>query len=338
MGELQHVLAPTDLSDGDRAWIFDRARRLKAADAMRVAPPHNHVRVGAFYFNPSLRTRASFEQAVRVVGGSCQTLNAFGDTWALELDPDAVMDGDKAENVVEAARVLGKLFHLVGVRSFRGAQPWSVERTEPVLSAFARHAGVPVISLEGTAHHPCQGLADTLTMKEQLGDDLRGLPVALCWAWHPRALPPAVPQTFLLEAALSGCDVAVVHPEGWELDADVMTRARAEAAARGGAVQVFHDRAEGLKGRRVVYVKSWGRLDVPGPTPAELRPWLVDEGALSVTDRARVMHCLPVRRNVVLAGEVLDGPRSIVTEQAGNRLWAQAALVEHLARRHGVLG
>lgn len=334
MPDALHVLQPTDLSDADRAAIFADAAVLKAADP---APVPNRLRVGAVYFNPSLRTRASFEQAVRVIGGACQTLNAGADTWALELDPAAVMDGDKAENIVEAARVLGKLFHILGVRSFRGSAPWEVERTEPVLRRFAEFAGVPVISLEGTSHHPCQGLADGLTLREQFGPDLAGLPVALCWAWHPRALPPAVPQTFLHEAALSGCDVAVVHPPGWELDADVMARARAEAAARGGAVNVFHDRAAGLAGRRVVYVKSWGRLDATGPTDPSLRPWLVDERALGVTDDAKVMHCLPVRRNVVLAGEVLDGPRSIVTEQAGNRLWAQAALVRHLARTSGVL-
>ncbi len=335
MPELHHVLAPEDLSDADRAALFADAAALKAADAAPVANP---LRVGAVYFNPSLRTRASFEQAVHVIGGACQTLNAGNDTWALELDPNAVMDGDKAENIVEAARVLGQLFHVLGVRSFRGPQPWSVERTEPVLRRFVEHAGVPVISLEGTAHHPCQGLADTLTMREKFGPDLRGLPVALCWAWHPRMLPPAVPQTYLMEAALSGCDVAVIHPPGWELDADVMGKASMEAAARGGAVRVVHNRAEGLAGRRVVYVKSWGPLDGVGATdPALRRDWLMDEAALSVTDDAKVMHCLPVRRNVVLAGEVLDGPRSVVTQQAGNRLWAQAALVRLLARKSGVL-
>lgn len=334
MSDLLHVVSPTDLTDADRALILSRAGVLKASDPNPVA---NRLRVGALYFNPSLRTRASFEQAVRIVGGSCQTMNATSDTWALELDPEAVMDGDKVENIAEAARVLGQFFHILGVRSFRGTAPWDVERTEPVLRKIAHYAGVPIISLEGTTHHPCQGLADVMTLHETFGADLRGLPVALSWAYHPKALPTAVPQTFLLQAALAGCDVSVVHPHGFDLDSEVLDQARAEASARGGKVTVTHDRLGGLRGRRVVYVKSWGRLDRSGPTDPDLRSWQMDESAMSGTDHGRVMHCLPVRRNVVIAGEVLDGPRSLVVQQAGNRMWAQAALVEHLARRQGVI-
>lgn len=329
-----HVLSPSDLDDDARDEILGEAGRLKAS---REPLPRTGLRVGALYFNPSLRTRASFEQAVGVLGGACQTLNAGADTWKLELDPDAVMDGDKAENIVEAARVLGQLFHVLGVRSFRGDGSWSVERAEPILRRFAEHAGVPVISLEGATHHPCQGLADALTLRETFGDRHAGLPVALTWAPHPRALPAAVPHTALLQMALAGCDIAVAHPPGFELDAVIVAEATAAAEARGGGVRVTHDQADALRGRRVVYVKSWGPLDGGGATDPALRHWLVDEPTLSVTDNAKVMHCLPVRRNVVLAGEVLDGPRSLVVQQAGNRLWAQAGLVAWLARRQGVL-
>jgi len=334
MSELHHVLSPSDLSTADRAAILRLAQGLKAAD---VPAEPSALRVGALYFNPSLRTRASFEQAVHVVGGSCQTLNAGADTWGLELDPDAVMDGDKVENIVEAARVLGQLFHLIGVRSFRGTGAWVHERTEPVLRRFAEHAGVPVISLEGATHHPCQGLADLLTLHETFGEDLRGLPVTLSWAWHPRQLPQAVPHTFLLQAALAGCDVTVAHPPGFELDPGIVAEATEAASEHGGVVDVTHDRAAAYEDRRVVYVKSWGPLGGGGATDPGLRDWIVDEKSLAVTDDARVMHCLPVRRNVVIAGEVLDGPRSLVTQQAGNRLWAQAGLVHHLATEQGVL-
>ena len=329
-----HVFGPADLNDDAREAVLTRAAEIKAADAAAVP---SKLRVGALYFNPSLRTRASFEAAVHLLGGFCQTLNAGADTWALEMDPTATMDGNKAENIAEAARVLGQFYHLLGVRSFRGDAPWEVERTEPVLSAIAQYAGVPIISLEGATHHPCQSLADALTLREHFGHELRGLPVSLCWAWHPRALPAAVPHSFLLQAALAGCDVSVAHPPGFELDDGVMRQARAAAELRGGAVRVHHDRAEALKGRRVVYVKSWGPLEGGGPTDPDLRGWLMDEAALEHTDDARVMHCLPVRRNVVLAGDVLDGPRSLVTQQAGNRMWAQAGLLHHLAQRTGVL-
>ncbi len=217
---LLHVFGPRDLPAPLREAALARAAVLKAADA---TPTPSRLRVGALFFNPSLRTRASFEAAVHVVGGRCQTLNAGTDTWALELDPHAVMDGGKAENVVEAARVLGQFFHVLGVRSFRGLGPWAEERTEPVLRAFAAHAGVPVVSLEGTTHHPCQSLADVLTLRETFAGrpvggglpgpgSLRGLPVALVWAWHQRMLPQAVPHSFLAQAALEGAVVTVVPP------------------------------------------------------------------------------------------------------------------------------
>jgi N-acetylornithine carbamoyltransferase len=328
------ILGPADLPAEARELVLTRAAVLKRTDP---APRANRLRVGALYFNPSLRTRASFEQAVHVVGGSCQTLNASSDTWALELEPDAIMDGNKVENIAEAARVLGQFFHILGVRSFRGSAPWEVERTEPVIRRIAEYAGVPVISLEGATHHPCQSLADVLTMRETFGPNLSGLPVALTWAWHPKALPMAVPHSFLLQAALAGCDISLVHPEGFDLDADIVAQSRTAARAGGGDVTIHHDREAGVAGRQLVYVKSWGAMNTVGATDPSLRPWIVDEDLLSHTDAGKVMHCLPVRRNVVIASEVLDGPRSLVTQQAGNRLWAQAALVEHLARHHGVL-
>ena len=334
MPEPLHILSPADLPDADRAQVLERARALKAADPHPVA---NRLRVGAMYFNPSLRTRASFEQAVRIVGGSCQTMNVNQDTWALEFDPNAVMDGDKVENIAEAARVLGRFYHLLGVRSFRGQSTWEIERSEPILRKIAHYAGVPVISLEGATHHPCQSLADLLTMQETFGQDLSELPVALCWSWHPRALPAAVPHSFVLQAALAGADVAIVHPEGLELDSGILDQARTAAAARGGKVSIHYDRKEGLKGRRVVYAKSWGPLFSGQPADASLRHWCLDEDAMKGTDNGRVMHCLPVRRNVVVSGELLDGPRSLVVNEAENRLWVQAALVEHLARLQGVI-
>jgi len=333
MPELR-IFSPSDLDAEQRQQICRRALQFKAQQG--PATP-SRLRVGALYFNPSLRTRASFEQAVSLLGGNCQTLNTSMDTWGLELDPSAVMDGSSVENIVEAARVLGRYFHVLGVRSFRSPGPWSEQRTEPVLSMFAEHAGVPVISLEGAVHHPCQSLADLLTLGEHFGEDLSGLPVTLCWSWHPKALPAAVPHSFLLQAALAGCDIALAHPPGYELDPQIVATARAAAGSAGGAVKVHHDRAAALAGRRVVYVKSWGPLDGGGATPEALRSWCIDEEALRVTDQARVMHCLPVRRNVVIAGDVLDGERSLVVDQAENRLWAQAALLEWVATSCGVL-
>jgi len=331
---MRHFLAPDDITAVERNEILSRASAWKRDQS---PPTPANLRVGALFFNSSLRTRVSFEQAVWRLGGNCQTLNAGSDTWQIELDPDAVMDQDKVENIVEAAGVLGRYFHLIGVRSFAGSREWEYERTEPVLTAFTKYAQTPIISLEGCLHHPCQGLADVMTMHEQFGGDLRGLPVTLSWAWHPNPLPTAVPNTFALQAALAGCDLTIAHPEGYDLDPDVMATIQSAAVASGGGVRVTNDQTDGLEEAKVVYVKSWGRIDMwhdkdeERRQRADLRHWRLDTTNWAATDQAKVMHCLPVRRNLKISGELLDSPHSLVLDQAENRLWAQAGLVEFFA-------
>jgi len=337
---LRHLISPTDVSPDERLEVLDRARFWKASP---LPAERQNLRVGALYFNSSLRTRVSFEQAVWQLGGNCQTLNAGADTWQMEMDPDAVMDGTKVENIVEAAGVLGRYFHLLGIRSFAGTEPWASERTEPVLSAFARYANTPIISLEGAVHHPCQGLADELTLHESFGESVKGLPVTLCWAWHPNPLPTAVPNTFALQAALAGCCLTIAHPPGYDLDPDVMASVRSAASASCQNVTVTNDMSEGLRGANVVYVKSWGRLDLWHDKDAEraqrsdLRSWRLDHETWALTEEAKVMHCLPVRRNLKISGDLLDSRHSLILNQAENRLWAQAGLVEMLAKLNGRL-
>lgn len=326
------ILSPADLTDAEIAQVLATARALKAEGRPRSA---RNLRVCGLYFNPSLRTRVTWEQAAYMLGGFAQTLNAGGDTWKIELDPGATMDQDSVENVVEAAGVLGRTFDVVGVRSFAGAGTWDYEKTEPVLQAFARYVGRPLVSLEGTSHHPCQSLADLLTMHEQFGD-LVGMPVVLSWAWHPNPLPMAVPHSFALQAARAGCDLTIVRPEGYGLDEDLMSQVHAAAARHGRTVKETDDRAAGLAGARVVYVKSWGRKDLWHDKDAEragrpaLRDWEFGEAAWAHTDQAKVMHCLPTRRNAELSGSILDSDRSLVLEEAENRLWVQAGLIDLL--------
>ena len=186
-------------------------------------------------------------------------------------------------------------------------------------------------------HHPCQSLADHLTVSEHFGPKLNGLKVVLSWAWHPRALPMAVPNSFALQMARAGVNLTIAHPKGLELDADLMQDVRRQADANGGSVQVVNDRLGSLDGAQVVYVKSWGAIGQTEPHPESLRDWCFNDQAWARTDSAKVMHCLPVRRNVVIASSVLDSSRSIVLDQAENRMWAQSALIEAVARRAGVL-
>lgn len=326
---MRSVFSPSDLTHADRSFILRRAKELKAS----ASPlPSRELRVGALFFNPSLRTRVSFEQAAAFIGGSCQTLNAGADLWKMELDPQAVMDQDTVENVAEAAGVLGRFFHILGVRAFPTSSDWAAEREEPLLRAFARHSGISVVSLEGAMHHPCQGLADWLTMTDEFGEDLTGLPITLTWAWHPKALPMAVPNSFALQAVLAGCDLRIAHPPGYDLDPELMN----EIHATGASVRVCHSQAEALEGAKVVYTKSWGAAGQTAPHDPALRSWITDEAAWSATDQAKIMHCLPVRRNVEISSALLDGPFSRVLDEAENRLWGQAALLDLLAREAGL--
>lgn len=337
---IRHFFAPTDLSIQERTQVLRRATELKAN---QVPADRQNLRIGSLFFNPSLRTRVSFEQAALQLGGTCQTLNASADSWGLEFDPDAIMDQDKVENVAEAAGVLGRYFHILGIRAFPTDQPWEVEKLEPILQAFAKYSGIPIVSLEGALHHPCQSLADHLTLQEHFGENLNGLPVTLSWAFHPNPLPMAVPHSFALQAALAGCDLTIAHPPGYDLDADVMTQVHEASQKNGGQVKISHDQADGLKSANVVYVKSWGAQSLWHDKTAEraqrqaYKNWILNDQTWQHTNNAKVMHCLPVRRNVVIGADILDSPRSIVLDEAENRLWAQAALLEFLAQSQGTL-
>ncbi len=326
----RHILSPLDLTPQERSWVLSRAIELKHR---RRDPLHSGRRVGGLYFNPSLRTRVSWEGAADVLGAAGQTLNAGQDMWAMEMDPLAVMDQDRQECVVEAAGVLGRFFDVLGVRSFPKSGSWEEEREEPVLKAFAKHADTHIVSLEGAMHHPCQGLADEMSLIEEFGSEVEGLPVVLMWGWHPRHLPMAVPNTFALQSVLAGAQLTIAHPEGFGLDPVFMQTLNAEAEARKRPVRVVNRKEEALAGARAVYVKAWGRLSTPGqPAPESLRSWMMNDDAWTHTSQARVMHCLPTRRNVEISSSVLDSERSIVLRQAENRLWAQAGLIDFLMR------
>jgi N-acetylornithine carbamoyltransferase len=289
------------------------------------------------FFDPSLRTRTSFEVAMLRHGGHAVCLEPGKGSWAIETRPGAVMDGDTVEHLVEAARVLGRYADALAVRSFPRAATWQEARQDAVVRGFAAHAGVPVINLESARRHPCQGLGDALTLREKLGGTA-GRRFVLTWAWHPRALPTAVPASAAINAARLGMDVVIAHPPGFELDPEDLGVIGAVADRNGGSVTVSHDLDQAVAGADAVYAKSWGSLAHFGDSEAERavrapwRSWRVDEARMATTREGRgvFMHCLPVRRNVVVTDGVLDGPSSVVTDQAENRLHVQRALLLEL--------
>lgn len=287
------------------------------ARRMKAAPRAEQKGVGrtllSVFFNPSLRTRLSTEVAGRNLGMEVITMDATSG-WKLEFDHGVVMDGDKAEHVREAAGVMSQYADILAVRSFPGLQDRAADYADTVMNAFVEYAQVPVISLESAIRHPLQSLADCITIAER---KRRPRPrVVLSWAPHPRALPQAVPNSFAEWMLASDVELVIAHPAGYELD---------EQFTRGATIT--HDQDEALAGADFVYAKNWSSFQQYGQILNQDPSWQITEKKMQLTNDGYFMHCLPVRRNVIVADEVLDGPRSLVLEQARNRVFAAQAVV-----------
>jgi len=289
--------------------------------------------LGLLFFDPSLRTQASFQRAAGRLGlDLVQLSGGAGGVWGIETEDGAVMDGANAEHVREAAAVLGRFVDVLCVRAFARFQSLATDLSDSLVNGFRRFAGVPVVNMESALQHPCQALADRTTL-EQLAVPRRAKFV-LTWAWHPKALPHAVPNSALAMATQRGMEVVLLRPEGYDLHGDVLAEAHALAEQSGGSLEITSDRERAFRGADVVYAKSWASLATWGDAAAEtrqrapLRDWCVTTDWMARTNAAHFMHCLPVRRNVVVADEVIDGPNSVVIDQAENRLHAQTALLE----------
>ncbi|MGI8436451.1 MAG: N-acetylornithine carbamoyltransferase [Chthoniobacterales bacterium] len=289
--------------------------------------------LGMVFFNPSLRTRVSFEAVMARGGGSAIVVEAGSGTWKLEDRIGAIMDGDRPEHLLEAVPVLSRYVDALAVRSFAGLTSDNDDEADAVMRTFAKYATVPVVSMESAREHPCQGLADLLTIEENCGA-ARGLPVTLTWAPHIKPLPKAVPNSFLLTAAARGCEVRVAHPPGFELHPAVVREAEEFARASGGSVTFFHEQASALKGARAVYAKAWGPATASGLAPESVRShpdWMISARQMQLAaQNAIFLHCLPVRRNVEVADEALDGKWSRVIDEAENRFHVQRALLDWL--------
>lgn len=326
------VITPFDYS-AQMPSLLDAAADLKAG-RHRGSLSGRHV--GLLFFDSSLRTRVSMEVAVSKLSGHGVVLDAAKGLWPLEFGMGSVMDGATVEHVKEAAGVLGRYVDLLGIRAFPKLQDWHEEKREQTLEAFAKWSGVPVLSLEGSTSHPCQALADALTLRECLGGQPAGKALTVTWAYHPKPLPMAVPNAIVAAGALLGMHVRLAHPPAWALDPELMKISASAATARGGSLTVHHDMPSACSGSHVIYAKSWGSMQYYGRWDEErrlregLKSWRVGPQHMNMTSNGRFMHCLPVRRNVVVDDSVLDSPESVILQQAGNRVWAQQALLLHM--------
>jgi N-acetylornithine carbamoyltransferase len=329
------LIGTDDWPDEKICAVLGRAAELKAGAAGASFAGKNLIMV---FLNPSLRTRTSFEVAMARHGGHAVVLEPGRGAWAMETRSGVVMDGEAVEHIVDAARVLGRYGEAVAVRAFPSADTWAEAKKDEVVHAFAKHAGVPVINMESARRHPCQGLADALTIQEHLGNQPLRKRFVLAWAWHPRSLPTAVPASAAIAAARLGMEVVIARPPGYDLDPDDMTTIEAVAERNGGAVRAIDDLDAAVAGAEVVYAKSWGCLSDFGNPEAEARrraphrDWIITSERMTATKNGDsiFLHCLPVRRNVVVSDAVLDGPWSRVTDQAENRLHVQRAVLENI--------
>ena len=320
------MISTIDMSREQIETLLESALRFKRGDD--VSKPLAGKSVALVFFNPSLRTRASMQVGIYELGGNAVVLEPGGTSWTLEHRVGQVMDSDKTEHVAEFVRVLERYCVAIGVRTFAALKNWEEERTDPILNAFAQYASVPIINLESAMHHPCQSLADMLTIREKLGAGRKR--VVLTWAWHPKPLPMAVPNSFALAAAQMGHDLVIAHPPGYELDEELIENL-------GPRVEITNDIDAAFSGADVIYAKSWGSKQFYGNTDQDIATraqyrskWIVDEEKMSRTNSGVFMHCLPVRRNVIVTDAVIDSPASVVIDEAENRLHVQKAILARL--------
>lgn len=313
---MRHFTSVHDVQDVDA--LVKRALEIKKNPFAYKKLGENKT-LGLLFFNSSLRTRMSTQKAAANLGMNVMVMNVTQDSWQIEFEDGVVMDGGTAEHIREAAAVLGEYCDILGVRSFPSLKDRDSDYQELIINAFKKFSGVPVISLESATLHPLQSFADMITIAEF--KKVTRPKVVLSWAPHVRSLPQAVPNSFAQWATKIDADFTIVHPEGFEL---------AEEFTKGA--KISHDQKSAFEGADFIYVKNWSSYKNYGEIGSD-RSWTVDQSKLANTNQAKVMHCLPVRRNVVISDDILDSDSSIVIPEAGNRVYsAQTVLMEILEK------
>ena len=329
---IRHFLTTQDWNRAEIDALLEQAAQFKRSPRGQQLAGRS---IALLFFNPSLRTRTSFELGAFQLGGHAIVLSPGKDAWPIEFDAGTVMDGEAEEHVAEVARVLSRYVDLIAVRAFPKFTDWSVDREDRAIKAFAHYATVPVINME-TITHPCQELAHALAMREWLGD-LAQKKYVLTWTYHPKPLNTAVANSALLIATKMGMDVTLLCPTpDYVLDERYMQFAEQNARENGGSLRVSHDIEEAYRGADVVYAKSWGALpyfgrwDEEKPIRDAHRHFIVDEAKMALTRRGLFSHCLPLRRNVKATDAVMDAPYCFAIDEAENRLHVQKAVMATL--------
>lgn len=273
--------------------------------------------LGLLFFNSSLRTRLSTQKAAQNLGMEVMVMNVGADSWQLEMNEGVIMNGDKAEHIIEAAAVIGQYCDIVGVRSFPGLKNREEDYSEIILNQFIKYTGKPIISLESATRHPLQSLTDLITIEEF--KTVKKPKVVLSWAPHVKALPQCVPNSFAEWMCHSDVDFTITQPEGYELSDEFTQGAKIE-----------YDQEKAFQEADFIYAKNWSSYKDYGKILEVKKDWQITMKKMELTNNAKFMHCLPVRRNVVVEDAVLDSDQSIVIEQAGNRQWAAQIVLKQI--------
>ncbi|HVU97559.1 MAG TPA: hypothetical protein VHE34_20185 [Puia sp.] len=317
---MKNFVSAADVADIDS--LVKSALAYKA-DPLKDKTLGANKRVGMLFLNPSMRTRLSTQIAAQNLGAEAIVFNVDKEGWALEFEEEAIMSGNTVEHVKDAAPIMGHYFDILCIRTFPSLKNKEDDYSELYINQFIKYSGIPVVSLESATLHPLQSLTDITTIQE-VWKEKRKPKIVLSWAPHVKALPQCVANSFSQWVNAWGkADFVITHPEDYELDTKFTKGAT-----------ITHNQDEALKNADFVYVKNWSTYADYGKIYNNDPEWMLTNEKMRATNSARVMHCLPVRRNVELSDEILDGPSSIVTQEASNRVWAaQAVLAELLCKK-----
>ena len=319
--KLKQFISVNDVTDIDA--LVQKALAYKA-DPFKDKTLGTNKRIGCLFLNPSMRTRLSTQVAAQNLGMECIIFNVGSEGWALEFEEEAIMSGNTVEHVKDAAPIMGKYFDILAIRTFPSLKNREDDYSELYINQFIKYAGIPVVSLESATLHPLQSLTDIITITENYKPQtaVRKPKIVLTWAPHVKPLPQCVANSFSQWINAWGhADFVITHPEDYELS---------EAFTKGATITENQD--EALKDADFVYVKNWSTFNDYGRIYCNDPEWMLTNEKLQLTNNAKVMHCLPVRRNVELSDEILDGPNSLVTPEAANRVWAAQAVLSEMLK------
>jgi N-succinyl-L-ornithine transcarbamylase len=317
---MKNFISASDVSDIDS--LVSKALAYKA-NPLKDKSLGANKRVGMLFLNPSMRTRLSTQIAAQNLGAEPIVFNVDKEGWALEFEEEAIMSGNTVEHVKDAAPIMGNYFDILCIRTFPSLKNKEDDYSELYIRQFIKYSGIPVVSLESATLHPLQSFTDIITITESLKEQQKKHPkIVLTWAPHVKALPQCVANSFAQWVNAWGkANFVITHPEDYELDPQFTKGAT-----------ITHDQDVALKDADFVYVKNWSTYTDYGKIYNNDPEWMLTNEKLQPTNNARVMHCLPVRRNVELSDEILDGPASIVTREASNRVWAAQAVLAEILR------